>query len=146
MHPLIVLLALLVVVPAAEIALFIHVGGALGVLPTVLLTFVTAALGILLVRMQGVSTLARLQATMFSGADPFREMLAGALLLLAGILLLIPGFLTDALGFALLLPPVRRAVARLLAPATTASRATVIEARVIEVRERTEEDDGRRLP
>ena len=32
----------------------------------------------------------------------------GALLLIAGLMLLLPGFITDALGFLLLIPPLRR--------------------------------------
>ena len=39
-------------------------------------------------------------------------MLEGAILLIAGALLLTPGFFTDALGFACLIPPLRRRAIR----------------------------------
>ena len=41
---------------------------------------------------------------------PVRELFDGACLLVAGVLLLTPGFLTDAIGFALLIPPLRSMV------------------------------------
>jgi len=141
-------LLLLVVIPAVEIATFIRVGDIIGIAPTVALTIFTAALGIFLVRLQGLSTLARLQQAMFAGGDPFREMLSGALLLLAGILLLIPGFVTDVIGFLLLVPPLRHGLARLLAPrlavpapASQQPGVTVIEAEVVHVRKEPADDD-----
>ena len=42
------------------------------------------------------------------GETPALEVLDGALLLIAGLMLILPGFLTDALGFLLLIPPLRR--------------------------------------
>ena len=145
---LLLVLGFLVVIPAVEIAAFIRVGNVIGALPTILLTIFTAALGIVLVRMQGFFALAELQRAMVEGRAPFTEMLAGALLLLAGILLLIPGFVTDAVGFLLLIPPLRRLLARALAkvlfrplPVPTGRAAAVdadveiIEAEIIEIRE-----------
>jgi UPF0716 protein FxsA len=145
--PLIFLLAI-VVVPAVEIATFIEVGGRIGALPTILLTIFTAVLGVYLVRLQGFFALADFQRAMAEGRAPFVEMLAGALLLLAGICLLIPGFVTDAIGFLLLIPPLRRVLARLLANAlfrplpATRPGAGVIEVEVVEVRDAERPDDG----
>ena len=68
----------------------------------------TAVIGAVLARVQGLATLQRLQATMARGEAPASEMLEGALLLVGALLLLTPGFFTDALGFACLLPPSRR--------------------------------------
>jgi len=144
--PLIFLLAI-VVVPAVEIATFIEVGGRIGALPTILLTIFTAVLGILLVRLQGFIALADLQQAMAEGRAPFAEMLSGALLLLAGICLLIPGFVTDSIGFLLLVPPLRRMLARLLANAlfrplpTTRPGAGIIEVEVVEVRDAERPND-----
>ena len=53
------LILLLIGVPAAEIALFIQVGGALGLWPTLGLIFGTALIGGLILRFQGLSMLAR---------------------------------------------------------------------------------------
>ena len=148
--PLIILL-FLVVIPAVEIATFIRVGHVIGALPTILLTLFTAALGIVLVRLQGFVALSDLQRAMLEGRAPFTEMLSGALLLLAGILLLIPGFVTDAIGFLLLVPPLRRGLARLLTRALfeplpvpapggmgdipDVAETRIIEAEIIEIRE-----------
>jgi UPF0716 protein FxsA len=139
---LLVLLFLLVGVPALEIAAFIHVGARIGVFNTIAFTFLTAILGVILVRWQSLQTLDELRAAMDAGRPPALELVSGALLLLAGMLLLIPGFVTDAAGFLLLVPPLRRAAAalllrRLLAGADVRFRrapgGTVIEAEVVEV-------------
>ena len=101
------LLLAFIVVPLVEIAVFIQVGGAIGTWPTVALVILTAIAGTWLIRLQGLSTLARAEASLQQQNLPVREIFDGVCLLLAGALLLTPGFVTDALGFALLLPPVR---------------------------------------
>jgi UPF0716 protein FxsA len=68
----------------------------------------TAVIGGWLVRKQGMGILFRIRQQMEQGEAPAIEMLEGALLALMGILLLLPGFITDALGFLLLIPPLRR--------------------------------------
>ncbi|MDD9822809.1 MAG: FxsA family protein [Gammaproteobacteria bacterium] len=95
-------------VPLAEIYLLISVGGAIGVGWTIALVVFTALAGAALVRAQGFATLARARAQLARGQPPALEMLEGLLLFAAGALLLTPGFFTDAVGFALLLPPLRR--------------------------------------
>lgn len=107
-------LAVLIAVPATEIWVMIRVGGVLGAGWTVLAVFATAVVGVFLVRLQGLSTIARIQAGAREGEIPADEVLAGAALLVAGLLLIVPGFVSDALGFALLVPPVRRLLARRL--------------------------------
>jgi len=95
-------------VPLAEIYLLISVGGAIGAGWTIALVVFTALAGAALVRAQGFATLARARAQLARGQPPALEMLEGLLLFAAGALLLTPGFFTDAVGFALLLPPLRR--------------------------------------
>ena len=73
-------------VPIIEIALFIQVGGWIGLWPTLAIVVITAILGTFLVRTQ--------------------------MILVAGALLLTPGFFTDAAGFTLLIPGARSAVFR----------------------------------
>ena len=106
------LLAVFILVPLAEIYVLIQVGGFIGALPTVLLVVVTAVLGAVLFRLEGLATLTRVQDSMRRGEVPAEEMFGGVLLIFAGALLITPGFITDAIGFAWLLPPVRRACAR----------------------------------
>ena len=111
MAPFPVFLLLFLLVPLAEIYFLIVVGGVIGAFPTVALVVLTAVLGAALARHQGLATLQRLQAAMARGEPPAIEMLEGALLLVGALLLLTPGFFTDALGFACLIPPTRRALA-----------------------------------
>lgn len=102
-----VLFAAFVLVPVVEIALFIQVGGAIGVLWTVLVILLTAAIGATVVRAQGVATLRDLQSRVETGRNPAGPLMHGVLILVAGALLLTPGFFTDTVGFLLLVPPVR---------------------------------------
>jgi UPF0716 protein FxsA len=97
----------LIGVPLIEIALFIEVGGWIGLWPTILLVIVTAVAGGWMLRRQGLGTLRRLQAELERGGDPSRPLAHGAMLLFAGALLLTPGFFTDAVGFTLLSPAAR---------------------------------------
>jgi len=99
-------------VPLTEIYLLIQVGGIIGGLPTVFLVVFTAVLGAALVRFQGLSTLQRLQATLGQGGLPATEMVEGVILLVSAVLLLTPGFVTDAIGFAGLVPMLRRMLAK----------------------------------
>ncbi|MCR9219471.1 MAG: FxsA family protein [Alphaproteobacteria bacterium] len=105
-----VLLILFIAVPIAEIALFIEIGGLIGLWPTLATILVTALVGATLVRAQGLAALSRAQAALAEDRFPVEEVVTGVCLLIAGALLLTPGFLTDALGFALLIPPLRRSI------------------------------------
>lgn len=105
-----ILLLLFLIVPVIEIYLLIQVGGWLGAWTTIFLVVFTAVLGAWLLRIQGFSTIKRVQNSMARGEIPAIEMLGGVLLLVSGALLLTPGFFTDAIGFLLLMPVVRRGV------------------------------------
>lgn len=118
-----VLAILFVVVPFAELAVIIQVGSWIGVGPTLLALVVTGAVGAVLVKREGIGVFRRAQARMRAGEMPGRELMDGALILFAGALLLTPGFLTDILGLALLVPPVR-AVVRASGRRTMARRTT----------------------
>ncbi len=113
--------AMLLLLPLAEIATFVVVGSKIGALATVALTIATSVIGAVLMRWQGFGILGRLQRELDKGGSPGRELAHGAMVLLAGVLLLIPGFLTDLLGFLLFIPPIRDLAWRLLR-----SRATVV--------------------
>lgn len=98
-----------IAVPLIEIGLFIQVGGAIGLWPTLLIVLITAMLGSWLVRTQGARELANLRGSFNELRDPTEPLANGAMILFAGALLLTPGFFTDAIGFALLIPKVRAA-------------------------------------
>jgi len=108
------LLLFLIGVPIVEIALFIEIGGYIGLWPTLATILVTAVVGAALVRKQGLATLAKAQAEVDAGRPPVRELFDGVCILIAGALLLTPGFMTDALGLALLVPGFRTVLGRRL--------------------------------
>ncbi len=97
-------------VPLIEIALFIQVGGAIGLWPTLGIVVLTAILGTFLVKTQGALAMNNLRGSFSRLEDPSEPLAHGAMILVSGALLLTPGFFTDGVGFALLMPPVRSAV------------------------------------
>ncbi|EOX3120573.1 FxsA family protein [Vibrio cholerae] len=109
-----ILLFLFIAVPVIEIALFIQVGGVLGVWPTIALVLLTAIVGTSLVRSQGLQTLLTVQQRLAQGQLPAQQILEGVMLAVAGVLLLTPGFFTDILGMLVLLPTPRAYLAKQL--------------------------------
>lgn len=103
-----ILFVLFIVIPILEMWLLITVGSHIGALPTIGLVFLTAVIGVALLRQQGVATLLRANQRMRSGEIPAIEMGEGIFLAVGGALLLTPGFITDAVGFACLIPGIRR--------------------------------------
>ena len=162
-----ILLALLIV-PLLEIAVFIEVGGAIGLMPTLAVVVLTAILGTAFLRQQGFSTLRRAKASLERNEMPVAEIFDGACLLVAGALLLTPGFVTDAAGGLLFIPALRAwlrrfLMRRLLSTARVRAdaggpesgggvRGTVIEGEYVEVAEADQDEaepppraDGDRL-
>jgi len=101
------LLLLFILVPIAELYLFMTLGSALGLPKTILIIIITAIIGAALTKSQGRLAVQKLQLAISQGRMPHREAVDGILILLAGAVLLTPGFLTDAVGFLLLIAPVR---------------------------------------
>jgi UPF0716 protein FxsA len=101
-------------VPAFEIYVFIKVAGAVGTLQTIAMIIVTGVLGAYLARREGFAVLRRLQSQIQAGHLPADELIDGAMILVGGALLLTPGFLTDVLGLALVIPPLRAVLKDLL--------------------------------
>ncbi len=108
MNPGFVFLLIFVGAPVVELYFMIQVGAQIGAFSTVMLVLFTAALGGVLVRLQGFATAMRVRESMGRGEIPAVEMMEGVVLLVAGLSLLLPGFITDALGFICLIPAVRR--------------------------------------
>ncbi len=97
--------------PIAEMYLLIEVAGYIDAWPTIGLVMLTAVVGVALLKRQGLSTLTRGMGRLERGEVPATEMAEGILLAVAGALLVTPGFITDTVGFVLLFPPSRRALA-----------------------------------
>jgi UPF0716 protein FxsA len=102
------LLLVFIGVPLIEIAVLIQIGGWIGLWPTLGLIILTAIVGSMELRSQGLATVARLREQLDRGELPAQTLFDGVCLLFAGALLLTPGFVTDILGMALFLPPFRR--------------------------------------
>ena len=106
------LIALFIGLPIVELTLFIEVGANIGAGAVILLTILTAVVGVWLARLQGFIVMHQMRQAMAEGREPVAELAHGFFLLIAGIFLFIPGFLTDALGTLLLIPPIRSLLAR----------------------------------
>lgn len=101
------LILVFTLVPLIEFILFWKVGSLIGLPVTIATIIITGVIGAWLTRLQGFKTFVSYQKTISEGKLPHRELIDGILILLAGAVLLTPGFLTDAVGFALLVAPVR---------------------------------------
>lgn len=101
---------LFVAVPLLELFLLIRLGGAIGLMPTLMLCVLTGVAGAWLARREGLRALFSFQERLTRGGVPGRALMDGLCILLGGALLLTPGLLTDVVGFALLLPPSRRRI------------------------------------
>lgn len=113
--PMFGLLALLfVVIPIIELAVIIEVGSAIGVVNTIGLLLLSGIVGSWMMKRQGLGVLRRMQAAAAAGRVPGQELVDAFLILFGGALMLAPGFLSDLAGMALLVPPVRTVVRRVL--------------------------------
>ena len=119
-----ILFMLFVGIPIAEIALFIYVGGRIGLPATLVIIVLTAVVGSALVARQGAAAIAQVQNAFFEARFPSKELAHGAMIVVAGAFLVTPGFLTDAFGFLLLVPPFRE-IARLTVARRFAGRWTI---------------------
>jgi UPF0716 protein FxsA len=106
------LFLLFTVVPLVELALLVWLGGQTEWWVPILLVLADGVAGALLWRWQGWKVLTRIQEDMAAGRLPADALVDGLLIFLAGALLITPGMLTDAVGFALLIPPIRAVVKR----------------------------------
>ena len=145
-----ILISIFVILPVAEIATFIQFGQFLGTFYTILLIFITAIIGVYLVRLQGFSTIQNIQKDIISGNAPIENIIGGLVILLSGLLLLVPGFVTDFIGFLGLLPISRKIFANFLikrfigqSRSKSANKEdNIIDAEYVEVN--NEEDDNGR--
>ena len=100
----------IILVPVIEIYLFIKIGSQIGALTTITLIFVTAILGIIYARYEGLNTLRSAFVQLIKNEIPVYEIISGAAITFAALLLIIPGFATDIIGFLLIFPLSRKFV------------------------------------
>lgn len=108
------LLAAFLVIPIVELAVLLQVGRWIGLPGTLMLVVLTGIAGAVLVKLEGLLVLNRMRGEMAAGRLPAPYLIDGVMILFAGALLLTPGLLTDAVGFALLIPAVRTAIRAML--------------------------------
>jgi UPF0716 protein FxsA len=101
--------------PLIEIALFVTVGGWLGLWLTLAIVLGTGIAGVALMRWRGLRAMADLRTQVRNVRNPLPMVADQGMFMLAGILLILPGFLTDILGLVLLIPPVRTVLIGLVA-------------------------------
>ena len=104
-----VLLAI-ILVPIIEIYLFIKIGSHIGAFSTISLIFITAIIGVIYARFEGLNTLRSGFSQLVKNELPAYEIISGAAIAFAALLLIVPGFATDILGFFLILPFTRRLI------------------------------------
>lgn len=107
-------LILFILIPIAEIYAFIAVGDEIGAFKTIILCILTAMIGGVLVRRQGLELLMKAQSSLRTGNMPVNEIFNGFCIVIAGIFLLIPGFVTDIIGFLLLTPLFRHVLHKIV--------------------------------
>ena len=104
------LILLIVLVPIIEIYLFIKIGSQIGAFNTISLIFITAIIGIIYARYEGLNTLRSGLTQMIRNELPAYEIISGAAIAFAALLLIIPGFATDFLGFLIIFPLTRKII------------------------------------
>jgi UPF0716 protein FxsA len=107
-----ILLLIIIGIPIIEIYLFIKVGSEIGAFNTILLIFITAFLGIVYARYEGLNTLRSGISQIIKNQSPAYEIISGAALAFAALLLILPGFATDILGLLIIFPPSRKLIFR----------------------------------
>ena len=107
-------LVAIILLPVIEIYLFIKIGSHIGALTTITLIFVTAILGIIYARYEGLNTLRSAFMQLIKNEIPVYEIISGAAITIAALLLIIPGFATDIIGFLLIFPLSRKFILKIL--------------------------------
>ena len=98
----------IILIPVVEIYLFIKIGSNIGAFNTISLIFITAIIGVVYARYEGLNTLRSAFSQLLKNVSPTYEIISGAAITFAALLLIIPGFATDFFGFLLIFPPTRK--------------------------------------
>src|SRR5210317_380329 len=92
----------IILIPVIEIYLFIKIGSQIGAFNTISLIFITAVIGVVYARYEGLNTMKSGFTQLIKNELPAYEIISGAVIAFASLLLIIPGFATDILGFLLI--------------------------------------------
>ncbi len=98
----------IILVPIVEIYLFIKIGNQIGAFNTISLIFITAIIGVIYARYEGLNTLKSGFSQLIKNELPAYEIISGAAIAFAALLLIIPGFATDLIGFLIIFPLTRK--------------------------------------
>ena len=98
----------IILVPIIEIYLFIKIGSQIGAFNTISLILITAIIGVIYARYEGLNTLKSGFSQLVKNEVPAYEIVSGAAIAFAALLLIIPGFATDLFGFILIFPFTRK--------------------------------------
>ena len=104
------LLLSIILVPILEIYLFIKIGSKIGAFNTISLIFITAIIGIMYARFEGLNTLRSGFSQLVKNEMPAYEIISGAAIAFAALLLILPGFATDFVGFLIVFPVTRKLI------------------------------------
>ena len=104
------LLIAIILIPIIEIYLFIEIGGQIGAFNTISLIFITAIIGVIYARYEGLNTLRSGFSQLIKNEAPIYEIVSGAAIAFAALLLILPGFATDLFGFLLIFPLTRKLI------------------------------------
>ena len=116
------ILAIIILWIWAEVATFIAVADAIGILPGLLGVVVTAMFGMWLLRRQGRGIAEKIQTQMGTGQPPVGSLVIGISMVIGAVLMLIPGYLSDVIGLMMFVPGLRAVIGAFIL-AVMASRA-----------------------
>ena len=134
----------IILVPIIEIYLFIKIGSQIGAFNTISLILITAIIGAIYARYEGLNTLKSGISGMIKNEVPAYEIISGAAIAFAAILLILPGFATDTIGFLIIFPLTRKIIfGRLLKKFKneTSNKKPYIDGEYEDI----EDDNGRKL-
>ena len=100
----------IILIPIIEIYLFIKIGTQIGAFNTISLIFITAIIGIIYARYEGLNTVKTGLSQLVKNELPTYEIISGAAIAFAALLLIVPGFATDVFGFLLIFPITRKLI------------------------------------
>ena len=103
-------LLMIILVPILEIYLFIKIGSQIGAFTTISLIFITAIIGIMYARYEGLNTIRSGFSQLVKNELPAYEIISGAAIAFAALLLILPGFATDIVGFLIVFPLTRKLI------------------------------------
>ncbi|RDW16323.1 membrane protein FxsA [Oceanobacillus arenosus] len=106
------LILALLVIPAAEIGVFIWLGNMIGPWWVIFLILFTGIAGVAIAKKQGIDTWNRARVMMSQGQPPGEAMIDGICIFMGSILLFLPGLISDIAGIILILPFARRPIKR----------------------------------